>query len=160
MTSRAICGIILFVLAFVGADPLSAQSPWTISGEILTVRGTYLSSSIVRPSLTLVCRDGKLLSSTLNTYIVPGKASERGLIRKSEKAPVLFRVGEQKEKFKRWPVADGERSLHPDAKFVREFISSDHTKIEFLTSPSGEMTAEFDPSPANLPAVRKACGLH
>jgi hypothetical protein len=71
----------------------------------------------------------------------------------------LFRVGEQKEKFQRWQVADGSRSLHPDLKFVKEFISSDHTKIEFLTSSSSEMTAEFDPSPKDLPRIRKACGL-
>ncbi len=159
MTSRDACGIILIALALLAAGRANAQSPWNISGETLTVRGSYLSSSSVRPSLTLVCRGGKLLSSSFNTFIVPGKASERGLIRKSEKAPVLFRVGEQKEKFQRWQVADGSRSLHPDLKFVKEFISSDHTKIEFLTSSSSEMTAEFDPSPKDLPRIRKACGL-
>jgi hypothetical protein len=166
MTSREACPIAFIALACLSAYPAYAQSSWTISpgaqtpkGETLTVRGYYLSSSIVRPSLTLQCRDGKLLSSWFNTYIAPGKASERGFLHKSEKAPVLFRVGEKKEQFKRWQVADGSLALRPDTKFVRNFISSDHTVIEFLATPSGEMRAKFDPSPADLPRIKQACGL-
>jgi hypothetical protein len=167
MRTREIGGLTMVTLLALGTVPASAQSSWKITDaknqpdrEILTLRGSYLSSSSVRPNLTLVCSDGKLISSSFNTFIVAGKASERGFIRKSEKAPVLFRVGEQKEKFTRWQVTGSFRSLHPDSKFVREFVSSDHTVIEFLTSPSGEMTAEFDPSMTDLPRIRKACGLH
>jgi hypothetical protein len=127
--------------------------------ETLTLRGFYLSSSIVRPSVTLVCQDGRLLSSAFNTFLVSRGGTQTNLLENTGKLAVVIRVGEKKREYKEWKVEKGYASFHPGSRFVREFVSADRVDVGFSLSPTRAMTAEFEPSPADAPRIRKACGI-
>jgi hypothetical protein len=153
----------LVTVAFFASSFAWAQSPWFTSTqrdgqtarerETFILRGSYRSSSIVRPTFTLVCESGKMLTSSFNTFLVT-REGETG------KTGVTIRIGEKKQEFKAWKSGSGLTSLYPDSGFVKKLVSADRVDIEFTTSSSARMTADFEPSPAGAPLIRKACGIH
>ena len=156
------------ILVLLAASPGMAQSSWLSSNQkdsdnptarqTLTLRGSYLSSSTARPNVTLVCQNGKLISSSFNTVPVAREGDQNRT--PPDKMPVAIRVGEKKTEFKDWKLAGGPRSLRPNAGFVKELVSAQRVDVEFSTSSSARMTAEFVPSPVDAPRIRKACGIH
>jgi hypothetical protein len=144
-----------------------AQSSWHSSNpgdsntvperQTLTLRGFYLSSSIVRPNVTLVCQHGRLISSSFNTFIGTRVGAQART--SPDTMAVAIRIGERKREFKDWKVDSGFRSLRPDPGFVRQLIRADRVDVEFSTPSSARMTAEFMPSPADAPRIKKACGI-
>ncbi len=151
-------GLRIAALLLAGAGLAGAQSRWTTAflggeqeGEALVLRGYYLSSSIVRPNVTLVCKDGRLVSSTFHPLIPTGKVGQR--------STVLIRIGESREKTRIWKVERDAKSLRTEPGFAGKFVAADRVKIEFPTFPSGSMTAEFKPSQTDFPRIRRACGL-
>jgi hypothetical protein len=153
--------LILLTTASVGA-----QSSWLTSNpnansrdrETLTLRGSYLSSGgFARPNVTLVCRDGKLLSASFNTSLT--RTAKTSLEPGSGKLAVSVRIVGKKEAYREWKVADGRTSFHADSRFVRDLVAADRVDIDFSMPSSPKMTAEFQPSPADAPRVIKACGV-
>jgi hypothetical protein len=159
----------LATFTFLAASLGWAQSSWlgrdneqpntAHDRETLTLRGFYLSSSTVRPSVTLVCQDGRLLSSAFNTFLAARGGTQTNSLEKTGKLAVAIRVGEKKQEHKEWKLESGYTSFHPGSRFVRKLVSADRVDIGFSLSPTREMTAEFEPSPADAPRIRKACGI-
>jgi hypothetical protein len=157
-------------LILLTAASVWAQSSWLSSNpkdspnaahpETLTLRGAYLSSGgVARPNVTLVCRDGKLLSSSFNTSLTRGVA--RAAVSPGYgKLAVSIRVVGKRQAYREWKRASGYSSFQVDPRFVRDLVTAGRVDIDFSTSSASKMTADFQSSPADAPRVIKACGIH
>jgi hypothetical protein len=156
--------LILFLMATASCW---SQSAWlrshaddSIDGrerETFTLRGAYLSSSSVRPNITLVCGDGKLVSSSFNTDLFARQHFQSRTNAPPDRLAVSIFIGDKKHRVKAWKVTDGNWSFYTDTRFAKDLVSANRVEVGFTRSRG--MTAEFEPSALDAQRVRSACGL-
>lgn len=159
----------VMTLILLTAVSAGGQSSWLTSKlndspnprdlETLTLRGSYLpSGGFARPNVTLVCRNGKLLSSSFNTSLSK-RVFRAALAPGSGKLSVFIRVAGKKDAYKEWKVLGGNGSFHTDFRFVKDLVTAGRVDVDFYTPSASKITAEFQPSPADAPRVIKDCGI-